>query len=168
MQHNAMQDRSVHSRRMLGRAARLVRHLMSGKDCGAAQRLPVWLCVSRMTYLLPKHVIKASLCLWNYSCRLSCKQRLYHIKASRDRLNDPPFESGVAGILQLSIDGAMVHQGYCCGVDELGQSAGHATCSMQPALLCTSQTDQIRPHVGPYAWWPLHKRQTGKAEHGRA
>ncbi len=70
----------------------------------------------------------------------------------------------MAGILQLGIDGAMVHQGHCCGVDELGQSAGHAACSMQPALLCTSQTDQIGPHVGLHGWWPLHKSQTSMVE----
>lgn len=90
-----------------------------------------------------KHVLHAGMSLCSYSCSLSCKQRLYHIQVSCDRLKDSRFESGVAGILQLSIDGAMMHQGHCCGVDELGQSAGHAACSMQPALLCTSQTDQI-------------------------
>jgi len=67
-----------------------------------------------------KHVMHAGLSLCNYSCSLSCRQRLYHIKASRDRLQDSRFESGVAGILQLGIDGAMVHQGHCCGVNELG------------------------------------------------
>ncbi len=111
-----------------------------------------------------KHVMHAGLSVCNYSCRLSCKQRRYHIKASCDRLQDPRFECGMAGILQLGIDGAMVHQGHCCGVDELGQSAGHAACSMQPALLCTSQTDQIGPHVGLHGWWPLHKSQTSMVE----
>ncbi len=74
----------------------------------------------------------------------------------------------MAGILQLGIDGAMVHQGHGCGVDELGQSTGHTAGSVQPALLCTSQTDQIRPHAGLHGGWLMHKSQTGKAEHDRA
>ena len=106
--------------------------------------------------MLPKHVVKASLSL--YSCRLSCKQRLHHIKASCDRLTGSHFESGVAGILQLGIDGAMVHQSHCCDVDELGQPTGHAACSMQPALLCTSQTAQIRPHAGLHTELDWHDR----------
>jgi hypothetical protein len=67
-----------------------------------------------------KHGMHAGLSLCNYSCSLLCRQRLYHIKASCDRLKDSRFEGSMAGILQLGIDGAMVHQGHCCGVNELG------------------------------------------------
>ena len=35
-----------------------------------------------------------------------------------------PFEGTLAGILQFSIDSAMMYQCGCCGVDELGQAAG--------------------------------------------
>lgn len=47
------------------------------------------------------------------------------------------LESGMAGTLQFSVDGAMMHQGGCRGVDELRQPTGQAASSMQPPLLCT-------------------------------
>ena len=60
------------------------------------------------------------------------EQRM-HMEGSR-------FEGGMAGTLQLSIDGAMVHQGGSRGLDELRQPTGQAASGMQPPLLCTTYT----------------------------
>ena len=37
-----------------------------------------------------------------------------------------PLESSLTGLLQFSVDSAVVHQGGGCGVDELSQAAGKA------------------------------------------
>lgn len=50
------------------------------------------------------------------------------------------LEGSMTSSLQLSIDGAMVHQGGSRGLDELSQPACQAARSMQPPLLCRAHT----------------------------
>ena len=57
---------------------------------------------------------------------------------NRHRL-DSRLEGSMASPLKLSVDGAVMHQGHGCSVDELGQPTCQAASSMQPPLLCNQQ-----------------------------
>lgn len=67
------------------------------------------------------------------------------------------FEGSMAGTLQFSVDGAMMHQGGSRGLDELRQSTGQAASSMQPPLLCATCTkyQQTSTYAAVHPRWEL-------------
>ena len=84
-----------------------------------AQLLEYWACTSMALCHTAMTVLGAN------------TEQRRHMEGSR-------FEGGMTGTLQLSVDGAMVHQGGSRGLDDLSQPTGKAAGSMQPPLLCTT------------------------------